>query len=182
MCEKYELQKPLEWTSSMAPICSIWKPFKDFGHLSLLGLKILWRSAQVTDGVLVDGQNFDFKEFFLDTGHLSSIQKMKIFERLLDKFLIFAQFIQIDAIVGGYEASPHRNALRNHFVTYILSRNFISPPPPRASNFQSECLKSILKSATYSFTKFGLSLLCWIFDKWKLGHLKCKLLQRSGWN
>ena len=46
---------------------------------------------------------------------------MKIFERLLDKFLIFAQFIQIDAIVGGYEATPHRNALRSHFVTYIFA-------------------------------------------------------------
>lgn len=68
----------------------------------------------------MDGQNFDFKEFFLDTGHLSSIQKMKIFERLLDKFLIFAQFIQIDAIVGGYEAQKHRNALRNHFKSIKL--------------------------------------------------------------
>ena len=96
------------------------KTIQRFRHLSLLRLKILWRSAQVTDGSLVDGQNFDFKEFSLDAGLLSSIQKMKIFERLLDKFLIFAQFIQIDAIVGGYEASPYRNALRNHFVTCIF--------------------------------------------------------------
>ena len=36
---------------------------------------------------------------------------MKIFERIFDKFLIFSQFIQIDAIVGGYEAQKHRNAL-----------------------------------------------------------------------
>ena len=42
---------------------------------------------------------------------------MKIFERLLDKFLIFAQFIQTDAIFGGYEASPHRNALQEHQTT-----------------------------------------------------------------
>ena len=36
---------------------------------------------------------------------------MKIFERIFDIFLIFVQFIQIDAIVGGYEAQKHRNAL-----------------------------------------------------------------------
>ena len=36
---------------------------------------------------------------------------MKIFEKLFEIFLIFAQFIKIDAIVGGYEAEKHRHAL-----------------------------------------------------------------------
>ena len=51
------------------------------------------------------------KNFSPGSGLLSSISKMKIFERIFDKFLIFVQFIQIDAIVGGYEAEKHRNAL-----------------------------------------------------------------------
>ena len=36
---------------------------------------------------------------------------MNIFERLFEMFLSFTLFIQIDAIVGGYEAMYHRNAL-----------------------------------------------------------------------
>ena len=36
---------------------------------------------------------------------------MKIFERLFEMFLIFTLLIQIDAIVGGYESTPYRNAL-----------------------------------------------------------------------
>ena len=35
---------------------------------------------------------------------------MKIFERLFKMFVIFNQFIQIDAIVGGYESEAHRYA------------------------------------------------------------------------
>jgi len=37
--------------------------------------------------------------------------QMKIVEKLVKFFLIFTQFIQIDAIVGGYESEKHGNAL-----------------------------------------------------------------------
>ena len=80
----------------------------------------------------------------------------------------------------SWHVSSWRSTYRRYGIV-ISSRNYISPPPPRASN-QSKCLKSILKSATYSFTNFGLSLLCWIFDQWKLGYYKCKLLQKTGWS
>ena len=77
---------------------------------------------------------------------------MKIFERFLDKFLIFAQFIHIDAIVGGYEATPHRNALIEGLLNiYGAVRQCLSSVGVSSVN-RSECLKSILKSVTYSFT------------------------------
>ena len=44
---------------------------------------------------------------------------MKFIERLFEMFLIFILLIQIDAIVGGYESEPHRNALISRiFIPY----------------------------------------------------------------
>ena len=43
---------------------------------------------------------------------------MNIFERLFEMFLILTMLIQIDAIVGGYESTPYRNAL----ISRILIR------------------------------------------------------------
>ena len=42
--------------------------------------------------------------------------QMKFFEKLFEIFLVFAQFIQIDAIVGGYESERHGNALINRLI------------------------------------------------------------------
>ena len=44
---------------------------------------------------------------------------MKIFEKLFELFLIFAQFIQIDAIVGGYESEKHGNALIKRLINNL---------------------------------------------------------------
>ena len=120
--------------------------------------------------------------------------QMKIFEKLFQIFLIFAQFIQLDAIVGGYEAERHRHALIKRISSLngaILDLKLIENTIIGVGGSQVchqhlillikmfECLISISKSTTYSFTEFGLSLLCWIFNQWKLGYYKCKLLQKS---
>ena len=44
---------------------------------------------------------------------------MKIFEKLFELFLIFAQFIHIDAIVGGYESQKHGNALIKRLINNL---------------------------------------------------------------
>ena len=75
-------------------------------------ISIIWvyDDSKYCDGSGVDDQNFDLKELLLTIVFTWTYQ-MKIFEKLFELFLIFAQFIQIDAIVGGYESEPHRNAL-----------------------------------------------------------------------
>ena len=45
--------------------------------------------------------------------------QMKLFEKLFKFFLIFIQFIQIDAIVGGYESERHGNALIKRLINYL---------------------------------------------------------------
>ena len=45
--------------------------------------------------------------------------QMKIFEKLFELFLIFAQFIHIDAIVGGYESQKHGNALIKRLINNL---------------------------------------------------------------
>ena len=45
--------------------------------------------------------------------------QMKIFEKLFELFLIFAQFIKIDAIVGGYESERHGNALIKRLINNL---------------------------------------------------------------
>ena len=71
----------------------------------------------VTEAVLI------FKIFAWKNSLLTIVfnlkYQMKIFEKLFELFLIFAQFIKIDAIVGGYESERHGNALIKRLINNL---------------------------------------------------------------
>ena len=92
---------------------------------------IIWvyDDSKYCDGSGVDIQNFDLKELLLTIVFTWKYQ-IKIVEKLFELFfLIFAQFIQIDAIVGGYESEPHGNALikrlinNSEFLLIVISES-----------------------------------------------------------